>query len=244
MIDRAVFFAAVRVALFAGRLAPEPFAGLTAILDAWEARFVARTPLTQLAYCMATTFHETAATMQPIRERGDIAYFTRLYDVAGSNPARARKMGNVRRGDGALFRGRGLVQLTWHANYLKATVRLRELGILGPTESLVDSPDLALRPDIAVALLFEGMEQGWFTGVDLDETIDAVTDGDEHADFVRARRIINGTDRAETIAGHAVAFLRALTAAIRAAGPARPLTPAPAPLPARACPTCGAALAA
>jgi putative chitinase len=70
-----------------------------------------------------------------------------------------------------------------------------------------------MEPGIAAAILFIGMEEGWFTGIDLDDAIDDAVDGDEFADFVRARRIVNGTDRAEKIARHAVAFLSALTAA-------------------------------
>jgi len=61
--------------------------------------------------------------------------------------------------------------------------------------------------------MFEGMEEGWFTGVKLDDVIDDKIDGDEHADFIRARRIINGSDRAEKIAGYADQFLAALKAA-------------------------------
>lgn len=211
-IDRAKFFAGARPLFTVGgrRFVQSQVDGVSAALDAWEARYTQRTSLPQLAYCFATAFHETGGTMQPIREIGDTAYFTKLYDIAGRNPERARKMGNTRRGDGVKYRGRGLVQITWKSNYAKATVRLQVLGVLQPGESLVDTPDLALRRDVAVALLFEGMEQGWFTGVDLDDTIDDLLNGDEHADFIAARRIINGTDKAALIAGHAKAFLGAL----------------------------------
>jgi hypothetical protein len=230
-IDRAAFFAAVRASF--GTLNQAKVDGFNAILKAWEERYTARTPLTQLAYCLATPWLETAGTMQPIREYGNTAYFTKLYDVRGKNPVRARKMGNTQPGDGAKFRGRGLVQLTWKANYEKATKVLQALGVLKADESLVKDPELACRPDVAVALLFEGMEQGWFTGVTLDKTIDAHDDegdGDEFADFVKARRIINGTDKAEKIAGFALKFLEALIVAVRHEDSVRP-APVPAPEP-------------
>lgn len=212
MLDRKKFYDSVRSSLFGGKLLAPQVAGMDAILDAWEASYQQRTPIAQLAYCIATARHETAGTMQPIKEIGNLSYFTRLYDVQGSNPTRARAMGNIKPGDGAKYCGRGLVQLTWRNGYAKATTRLQALGILKSNESLVDFPELAMRIDVAVALLFEGMEGGWFTGVDLDETIDEMINGDEHAEFVKARRIINGTDRAEVIAKYADKFLTALKA--------------------------------
>lgn len=212
MLNRATFFAGIRP-LFGGSLSQPQVDGLTAILDGWDRSYHQRVPLTQLAYCLATAFHETARTMQPIHELGGVSYFTRLYDVQGANPGRARAMGNTTPGDGARYCGRGLIQLTWRSNYAKATDKLHALGLLDSGESLVISPDLAMQMPIAVAILFEGMLDGWFTGVDLADTIDTIKDGDEHADFVKARRIINGQDRAELIAGYADKFLAALTAA-------------------------------
>ena len=209
MLDRKKFYDAVRP-MFGGHLTASQVAGMDMDFDVWEKSYQVRTPFTQLGYCMATEFHETNRTMQPVKEIGGVSYFTRLYDVKGANPARARSMGNTRPGDGARFCGRGKVQLTWKNNYFKATVRLLAMGVLKPGESLVDTPALAQRPDIATVIMFEGMESGWFTGVDLDDTIDAMIDGDEHADAVKARRIINGKDRAELIAGYSDQILHGL----------------------------------
>jgi hypothetical protein len=97
--------------------------------------------------------------------------------------------------------GRGLVQLTWDRNYEWAD---RTLGLKG---ALLRNFDLALRPDLAVAILVKGMEQGAFTGLAL---ADCITGTGTHAQFVKARRIINGTDRAEDIATHADAIAAAL----------------------------------
>lgn len=174
-VDRKIFFAHSRLALFGGSLSQGQVAGMSAILDEWERRKLTVTE--QLAYMLATTFHETARTMQPIREIG--GFRTRY----------------------APYYGRGFVQLTWKANYLKAG---KAVGV-----DLVASPDRALELPIATAILFDGMIEGWFTGKKLgDYILDA-----GHCDYVGARRIINGTDRAVPIASYAVAFETAIEAA-------------------------------
>ena len=151
------------------------------------------------AYALATAYHETAGTMQPIRERGGPQYLTNAYDVRGDNPARAKRFGNTTPGDGVRYCGRGYVQLTWRSNYDK-------LGnLLG--YPLAGNPDLAMRPDIAAQILVRGMADGLFTGKKL---ADYITNA--KCDFVGARRIINGTDKAAKIAGHAETFLAALKA--------------------------------
>lgn len=168
--------------------------GLNAILaacgaDGWGPKWT--------AYALGTAYHETAGTMQPIKEYGGNQYLTNAYDVTGHNPARARKMGNTIPGDGPRYCGRGYVQLTWKANYDK-------LGnLIG--FPLVGNPDLAMRPDVAAAILVRGMKDGLFTGKKLGDYITAT-----NKDYVGARRIINGTDKAAKIADHAEVFLAAL----------------------------------
>ncbi len=125
---------------------------------------------------LATTFHETARTMQPIAEFG----------------------GKQRRY--APYYGRGFVQLTWEANYAKAG---EVVGV-----DLVAHPDRAMELPIATAVLFDGMIDGWFTMRKLADYI-----ASPRFDYVSARRIINGTDRAQVIAGYAFNFEKALRAA-------------------------------
>jgi putative chitinase len=142
---------------------------------------------------LATTFHETARTMQPIREIGH---------------GRGRAYGHPAGPWHQVYDGRGDVQLTWERNYLHATQRLRALGVIGDDVDLARSPDLALRPDIAAAIMIHGMREGWFTGRKLADSF-----GDHATDWIGARRIINGLDCAAKIAGYARAFFAALTAA-------------------------------
>jgi hypothetical protein len=165
----------------------------------------ARLGVAQAAYVLATAYHETAYAMQPVREKGSEAYLSK-YDTGRL----AERLGNTPEadGDGVLYAGRGDVQLTGLANYRKATKRLRELGILGDDEDLVATPDLALRPDVSAAILVYGMVEGWFTGKRLD-LLPAVMPATE-TQFIRARPIVNGTDRAQMIAGYALILQVAL----------------------------------
>ncbi|MBP53115.1 MAG: hypothetical protein CMG88_00940 [Marinobacter sp.] len=158
--------------------------------------------LSWVAYALATTYHETAHTMQPIKEIGGTAYFTRMYDIRGNRPHVARDLGNTQPGDGAKFAGRGYVQLTGRRNYTKATDKLRALGF---DVDLVADPDRAMEPEIAAAILVLGMREGWFTGRDIDDDLPAGKPG-TLAQFTASRDIINGRDKQELIAGYAVDF--------------------------------------
>lgn len=160
-------------------------------------------PISWVAYALATAFHETAGEMRPIGERGGDAYFQRKYDPQGLNPSLARRLGNTQPGDGALFSGRGWVQLTGRTNYEKAE------KVTG--WPLIEQPDMALEPGLASAIMVAGMRDGWFTGRGLKHYLPLSGPAQEGA-FISARRIINGTDRADLIAGYALAFQAALQA--------------------------------
>lgn len=82
--------------------------------------------------------------------------------------------------------GEGLVQVTWKENAVK-------FGAKKPG-------DLLTWP-IALRAAFEGMIKGMFTGKKLADYINK-----DRVDYVGARRIINGTDRAKLVAGYARAF--------------------------------------
>lgn len=173
------------------------------IEDIIDLFFVYRgTNIKQLAYILATVYHETAKTMKPIREYGNNAYFFRMYDKLGDRPKVAASLGNTEVGDGVKYSGRGFVQITGRNNYKNMG---RILGL-----PLLENPDLAMEPYISAKILIEGMMKGKslygdFTGKSLDDYINQ-----EKTDFINARRIINGTDCAKIIAGYAEKFLSAL----------------------------------
>ena len=124
----------------------------------------------QLSYVLATAYWETARKCCPVTEYGSAAYLKgkRYYP----------------------YIGRGLVQITWAANYKK-------YGITNPED--------ALTWPVALHVCFDGMVTGKFTGKKLSDYISG-----SHVDFVGARRIINGTDKASVIAGFARSFQHAL----------------------------------
>lgn len=143
----------------------------------------------QAAYMLATTWHETATTMLPIEEYGK-----------GKGRTYGKKIdsnGSAYTGLDHIYYGRGYVQLTWLSNYVLAK---KKLGI-----DFVNKPELALVPEHAVKILITGMKEGWFTGKKLSDYIHQ-----SKKDYINARRIINGTDKAKLIAGYAEIFERAL----------------------------------
>ena len=182
-IDRKAFFDAVRNNPFEGILSQSQVDGMNAILDVYQRRYP-EISKTQLAYILATDFHETAWTMQPIEEYGK---------------GEGKEYGEPDPETGETYYGRGYVQLTWKDNYAKAGVELRI--------DLVYEPELALHPRIAAGVIFSGMMDGWFTGDSLPDHVN-----DTQVDYYNARRVVNGTDRADEIADYARAFEEALNA--------------------------------
>lgn len=181
-------------------LSPGEVEGLQVIT---AAAGVAGWPIAYTAYALATAYHETAHTMQPVKEIGGEDYFRRMYDVSGKRPEVAARLGNTQIGDGAKYAGRGYVQLTGRANYDRAR---REIG-----QPLIDRPDLAMNDAVAASVMVKGMSEGWFTGRSLKTYLPSQAPG-ARGQFIEARRIINGTDRAQDIAGYALEFQEALKA--------------------------------
>lgn len=179
IIDRDRFFPRARASVFHGNMTQSQVNGVNSLLDAFElngvkdARFI--------AYMLATTFHETAQTMEPIEE----------YSKGKGKPY------GVVQPNGKVYYGRGYVQLTWPNNY----------KIMSPLVGvdLFDDPDKALDPSVAAKVMICGMTEGMFTGKKLSDYFN------EHlTDFLDARRIINGMDCAAEIANYGRNFLASI----------------------------------
>lgn len=146
-----------------------------------------RLPLSWCAYCLATEYHETAKTMQGVKE-----------GLTLSDNWRRRNLRYYP------WYGRGKVQLTWKANYEKATSKLRELGY---EVDLIANPDQALDLEISAVILVVGMIEGWFTKKGLR---DYIPNNPTREHYRNARRIVNAMDKADLIAGYAIEFEKAL----------------------------------
>jgi hypothetical protein len=198
--DGAKFYDYLRKSkMFGPSFDPKEFDGCEAVLGACAK---AKWPLAWTAYALATAYHETAHTMQPVKEYGGTAYYTKMYDIQGSRPQLAKDNGNTSPGDGAKYCGRGYVQLTWKNNYAKAE---KKLG-----KPLISNPDLAMDCSIASDIMISGMGEGWFTGKSCKTYLPTSGTADLKQ-FTDARRIINGQDKARLIAEYAVNFQQALS---------------------------------
>lgn len=179
--DAAAFFTTIRSPARCGPLKTGQVEGFNAVLAAAEGA-----PLSHAAYMLATAWHETNRTMQPVRE----AYWL----------SEEWRRDHLRYWP---WYGRGYVQLTWEANYRKAD---EKLGLDG---ALLADADLAMRPDIAARIMRRGMDEGWFTGVKLSAVLPS-TGVATRTQYMDARTIINGRDAADLIEDYAQWFERAL----------------------------------
>jgi hypothetical protein len=167
--DNAEFFNAIRP-LFGGRMLPGQVEGVKRIINYRDTSYRGITN-NQLAYILATAFHETARKMAPVKEMGGPVYLNK-------------------KPYGEKYCGRGICQITWKANYDKYNI---------------NPPEDALTWPVALHVTFDGMTTGKFTGRKLSDYISG-----SHVDYIGARRIINGTDRASLVAGYAQTFQSAL----------------------------------
>lgn len=126
----------------------------------------------QIAYIVATAQHET-----------DNFATSREYD----GPNQAIRNGY---GGGENYYGRGYVQVTHDRNYDRMATTLGDPRI--STNPDIVAQESALGAQTTVV----GMARGLYTGVGLDRYINP-----QNADYTAARAIVNGTDRADHIAG-------------------------------------------
>jgi predicted chitinase len=200
-INRKFFYDHLHDTLFSTGLSQSQVDGHTAILDAWEEGY-AKEDDRWLAYMLATAYHETARTMQPVRETlapTDDKAIARLENAWNAGKLSWVKTPYWRKdAEGRTWLGRGLVQLTHKANYEKMK---KETGV-----DLVSHPELAMEMDVAIKIMFIGMIKGSFTTHKLADYFSKTNE-----DWVHARRIINGMDRAQQIAVYAKTYYSAVS---------------------------------
>lgn len=182
------FFAAVRRDF--GPLTQSQVDGFNAVLTAAKGW-----PVSWIAYALATVWHETGATMQPVREAPHL-----------SEDWRKR---NLRYWP---HYGRGYVQITWPKNYAWLDKAAAEAGLTKPGEILANL-DLAMRPDIAALALRRGLEEGRYDARGKTMAARLPRGPASREQYVDARYLVNVQDKAGQIADYALKLERALTAA-------------------------------
>jgi len=231
-IDRDLFFAKIDAELSHapafGKTARHTIPQLTAdhyneLFDAWD-RDADLADLRWLAYVLGTAYHETGFVVRPIRETGrdEEADVMRLLEAAYVK-GRIKKRYWVRETNGKSYYGRGFVQLTWPENYKRVGEKI------GLQTGLYDEPDVALERPSSVKIIYRGMIDGLYTA---GHALPRYFAPGKDADWVNARRIVNGYDKAEQIADYAKTYLSALRV-VPVAADAQPPAPAPPAPPAR-----------
>lgn len=207
MLNRKPFYDSLRAKLFGGKISGAQVAGIERLLNTWE-EFYSTGSRNELAYDLATSFHETGATMQPITELGPRSYFDK-YEPGTKLGVR---LGNTIKGDGYKFRGQGDVQNTGRRNAAYSSRKLNET--FGLNVDFVNHPETRGDPVLSAHCLFLGNRQGWWTGRNILQFVDDKdeSDAEDLREWTNARAVVNGTDRAATIAGYALKFETALKA--------------------------------
>lgn len=215
-MNRQSFFASIRKNPFNG-LTQAQVDGVDAILDECESQVV--TDQRQIAYILATPMIETGGTFEPITESLNYSASSLIskfpnrisnaeafkYGRTANQKANQEMIGNIiyggewgkknlgnsQPGDGYKFRGRSFPQLTGRRLY----------EIFG----YADNPDAVNTVRVGAQIMVKAMKEGIFTGKRLSDYFSASKE-----DWVNARRIVNGTDRADDIAKFAKTFYKAL----------------------------------
>lgn len=139
----------------------------------------------QAAYMLATFKHETNGTFKPVEE----AYWL-------STSAREKYLNS--KPYGVRWSGRGYVQVTWEDNY-KMYEKLFQIPF-------TQEPEIMLDADVALLVGVHGCMTGLFTTKKLSDYIN-----NNGTDYLHARKVVNGMDDAELIAGYAKEYEKALT---------------------------------
>lgn len=145
----------------------------------------------QIAYILATAYHEgndydgkstgKVQALVPISEKGSESY--------------------LRKKPYWPYIGMGFVQLTWLENYKKFQPLLKEKFSV----DIIKEPKYLLRIDVSAFVLVYGMMNGMFSGKKLSTYINS-----GKTDYPGARKVVNGTDKAEHIASIASKFYKCI----------------------------------
>jgi predicted chitinase len=133
----------------------------------------------KLAYIFATTKLETQMG------RYDTELGSNCVNYEGNSI-----LGNSQSGDGCRYKGRGLPQLTGRRNYTLASQHFKT--------DYIGNPQLLASKKHSAKVAVWGMMDGVYTTKKLADYINS-----SKVDFVNARRVVNGLDKAQTIAGYA-----------------------------------------
>jgi len=154
-----------------------------------------------IAYIFATIFHE-GARKETINGK---TVYRRVVSVEEIGKGKGKPYGSKIKyskikytNPDKLYFGRGFVQITWYEVYEKFGKLLKI--------DLLNNPELCLIPTIGAKIAVLGMRDGLFTGVNLERYFN-----NSRTDAINARKIINGTDKAELIEGYYKVILSQIT---------------------------------
>lgn len=179
--------------LFNGSLSPKQLNGLYALTDACTQFGV--TDQRHIAYVLATAFWETGRTMQPVEEFGKGK--GRRYGL------KIKQSGQPYENPDFIYYGRGYTQNTWYENYVMLS---HQPYAIKKGWDFLNHPELLLEVEPSAWATIHCMWHGSYTGVGLCHYFN-----DHETDPVNARRIINGTDQAASIAGFYDQFYKSIT---------------------------------
>lgn len=182
MIDKVKFYSDLRTKGLFKALSQTQVDSIDAILNECEKQGIH--DIRQIAYILATPYHECFNPKKPETR------LTPITEYGGEAYLKGKKY--------YPYVGRGFSGLTWLDNYKKEGKRLNI--------DLVNNPDLILDIPTAANSHVYCMAHGSYTGKKLSDYIN-----DEKCDFLNARRIINGTDKAEIVMAYSQKFLSCLS---------------------------------
>jgi len=133
-------------------------------------------------------------TVSPL---GRITRLTRSAVMGTRDGGAAVKAYNEEDGDEHAYYGRGYVQLTWWSNYAASGIAI------GRGLDLLLDPSLVTKPEVAYALMSQGMRtgKGFANGKSFSSYFSAA-----RTDYAGARRMVNGRDHDTDIAAIAKKF--------------------------------------